>query len=141
MSLNSSWLLQICNGVTHGPYYEGVNFINILHATFSYKSVLCCVSLITVWLCNFLIQECQSKSCSLIVDEIDYRRKKLCLDQLNATRLEFSEYSSNSAKQIPNRIPLHLYGAIQIIRDTFIWLILDPSLPHVTCICDKGPFK
>jgi hypothetical protein len=31
----------------------GVNFINILLVTFSYKSVLQSFSLVTVWLCSF----------------------------------------------------------------------------------------
>ena len=31
----------------------GVNFINILQAAFSNKSVLCSFSLRTVWFCNF----------------------------------------------------------------------------------------
>ncbi len=43
---------------------QGVNFINILLSTFLYKSVLRSFSLITVWLCNFLAQEYQEKSCS-----------------------------------------------------------------------------
>jgi len=41
----------------------GVNFINILHAPFSYKSALHSFSIITVWLCNFLAQEYWRKSC------------------------------------------------------------------------------
>jgi len=32
---------------------SGVNFTNILRATFPYKSVLCSFSLLAVWLCNF----------------------------------------------------------------------------------------
>jgi len=46
---------------THHP---GVNFINILLKPFLYKSALRSFFLITVWLCNFLAQEYQLKSCS-----------------------------------------------------------------------------
>ncbi len=35
----------------------GVNFINILHTPFLYKSVLGSFSLVKVWLCNFLAQK------------------------------------------------------------------------------------
>ncbi len=48
----------------------GVNFINILHLPFWYKSVLRSFSLVTVWLCNFFVQEYWYKSEN--VDEIDY---------------------------------------------------------------------
>jgi len=51
----------------------GVKFINILLVPFSYQSILCSFSLITVWLCNFWAQEYLRKSCSQNVDEIDYR--------------------------------------------------------------------
>jgi len=47
------------------------NLINILPKTFSYKSIFCSFSLLTVWLCNFLAQEYGCKSCLLNVDEID----------------------------------------------------------------------
>jgi len=33
---------------------HSVNFTNILHAAFSYQSVLRSFSLIAIWLCNFL---------------------------------------------------------------------------------------
>jgi hypothetical protein len=35
---------------------QGVNFINILRAHYSYKSALHNFSLVTFWLCNFLAQ-------------------------------------------------------------------------------------
>ncbi len=41
----------------------GVNFTNILWAAVSCKSVLRSFSLITVWLCNFLMKEYWCKSC------------------------------------------------------------------------------
>jgi hypothetical protein len=42
---------------TSGDWRPAVNFANILRATFLYKSVLQCFSLITVWLYNFLEKE------------------------------------------------------------------------------------
>jgi len=41
-----------------------VNFINILRSNFLYESVLLTFSLVTVCLCNFLVQEYRHKSCS-----------------------------------------------------------------------------
>jgi hypothetical protein len=35
----------------------GVNFINILHTNFLYKSALCSFSPVKFWLCNFLVQK------------------------------------------------------------------------------------
>jgi len=42
---------------------EGVNSINILQTTFLCKSVLRSFSLVAVWLCIFLEQKYQRKSC------------------------------------------------------------------------------
>ncbi len=41
-----------------------VNFIIILHSSFSYESVLQSFSLVTVWRTNFLGKEYRHKSCS-----------------------------------------------------------------------------
>jgi len=51
----------------------GVNFTKLLWASFLYKTVLHSSSQLRVWLCNFLVTEYQSKSCSRNVGEIDYR--------------------------------------------------------------------
>ena len=54
------------------PSRAGFNFNNILHAAFSYESVCTAFSLVTVWLCNFLVPKYWHKSCSKNVDEIDH---------------------------------------------------------------------
>ncbi len=41
----------------------GINFVIILLGPFSYTNVLSSFSLVTFWLCNFLAQEYQHKSC------------------------------------------------------------------------------
>ncbi len=53
-SLNSEALLSRRIKRSYAP---GVNFINILCTTFSYKSVLSSFSLVAMWLCNFMAQE------------------------------------------------------------------------------------
>jgi len=46
----------------------GVNFINILHKTFSYKSILRSYSLISVWLCNFWHKNIDEKAaCKMLM--------------------------------------------------------------------------
>ncbi len=58
----------------HACYEKsGVNFINILLEPFLLESVLQSFSLVTVCLCNFLVQEYRRKSCSENVDKINYR--------------------------------------------------------------------
>jgi len=52
---------------------SSVNFTNILHEPFLYEIILRSFSLLTVWLCIFLVKEYQHKSCSNNVDKIDYR--------------------------------------------------------------------
>ncbi len=56
---------------------KGVNFTIILCAPFSYKSVLCSFSLVTVWLCDFLAKEYQHKVAHKMLIKLNtYRKKK-----------------------------------------------------------------
>ncbi len=58
-------ILAQCKFNKHGCTIEqeGVNFTNIFHATFMHECVLLSFSLVTIRLCNFLVQKYWQKSC------------------------------------------------------------------------------
>jgi len=62
-NIRIGWRISL-GGVGRFSLTFDVNFINILHVHFLYESVLRIVSLITVWLSNFLFKDYRHKICS-----------------------------------------------------------------------------
>jgi len=60
--------------MAHDIGRAGVNFTNILLATFSYESIFRSFSLVTVWLCNFFDERISVPKLLLNVDKIDRRQ-------------------------------------------------------------------